>query len=125
MLDKTSPLHAHVKPLQACIAAYTAPLAEDEKAQIASTKLETQLSVARTHWMLAYDVLCGEMRSLFAGPSSHRECGGGLVVFAGCEGKCADGREVRVADAFECNARSCGGLGGSINRLARFAPWFH
>ena len=54
-------------PLQACIAAYTAPLSEDEKAQIASTKLETQLSVARAQWMLAYDVLYGEMRSLFAG----------------------------------------------------------
>ncbi len=56
-----------VKPLQACIAAYTGPLADEEKAQIASTKLETQLSVARAHWMLAYDVLYGEVRSMFAG----------------------------------------------------------
>lgn len=66
-LEKTSPLQAHVKPLKACISAYTGPLAEDAKASKAATLADTNLSVARAEWLLAFDGLYGDVRSMFPG----------------------------------------------------------
>jgi hypothetical protein len=66
-LAKDSPLQAHSKPLQACVAAYTPALAGDEKAQAALAQAQTQLGVARAQWLLAYDALAGDVRSMLPG----------------------------------------------------------
>lgn len=67
MLEKGSPLQAHAKPLNACAVAYVPALAADEKAAAAMAQAETQLSVARAQWLLVYDGLYGDVRSMFPG----------------------------------------------------------
>ena len=62
---KDSKLHAHSKPLKAAADAYTAPLADQKKAQANKNAAATALSIERSKWIAAYDGLAGELRALF------------------------------------------------------------
>ena len=66
-LEKGNPLHVHVKPLIACADAFEPALLHDHKAQTALVQAETHLGVARAQWLLAYDSLYGDVRSMFPG----------------------------------------------------------
>lgn len=47
--------------------AYGPALAEDDKAAALLAQTETHLGVARAQWLLAYDALYGDVRSMFPG----------------------------------------------------------
>jgi hypothetical protein len=72
-LAQDSPLHAQTKPLQACVDAYGPALQSEEHALALLAEAETTLAVARAKWLLVYDGLAGDVRSLFPGRRSFVE----------------------------------------------------
>ena len=64
-LAKDSPLQVHVKPLVAASDAFVAPLKADGIAKAALDQADKNLAAARALWLLAYDGLYGDVRSMF------------------------------------------------------------
>jgi hypothetical protein len=62
---KDSKLLPLLPALKDSVAAYKQPLADDDAAAKTLAKADTALGVAREQWLLTYDALAGDLRSLF------------------------------------------------------------